>query len=69
MRISNVMEHSLDAQPMYPKGFASRKQRKSVGVLTEPKTNTFKIPGERDAKVQSAAALCAALVISVHTTS
>ena len=46
MRISNVMEHHLDAEPMYPKGFTSRKQRKqAVGVLTEPKTNTFKIPG------------------------
>ena len=46
MRISNVMEHHLDAQPMYPKGFSSRKQRKTVGVLTEPKTNTFQIPGQ-----------------------
>lgn len=48
MRISNVMEHHLDAEPMYPKGFTSRKQRKqAVGVLTEPKTNTFKIPGQK----------------------
>ena len=47
MRISNIMEHHLDAEPMYPKGFASRKQRKrAVGVLTEPKTNRFTIPGE-----------------------
>lgn len=46
MRISNVMEHQLDAEPMYPKGFSSRKQRKTVGVLTEPKTNTFRIPGQ-----------------------
>lgn len=61
MRISNVMEHSSDAQPMYPKGFASRKQRKTVGVLTEPKTNTFQIPGERDATVQPAAAALADL--------
>jgi len=46
MRISNVMEHHLDAEPMYPKGFTSRKQRKqAVGILTEPKTNTFRIPG------------------------
>ena len=46
MRISNVMEHHLEAEPMYPKGFTSRKQRKkAVGVLTEPKTNTFTIPG------------------------
>lgn len=61
MRISNVMEHSLEAHPMYPKGFASRKQRKAVGVLTEPKANTFQIPGGHNAKLQSAAALCAAL--------
>lgn len=48
MRISNVMEHHLDAEPMYPKGFTSRKQRKkAVGVLTEPKTNTFTIPGQK----------------------
>lgn len=41
------MEHHLDAEPMYPKGFTSRKQRKkAVGVLTEPKTNTFTIPGK-----------------------
>ena len=52
MRISNVMEHHLDAEPMYPKGFTSRKQRKqAVGVLTEPKTNTFNIPGGNQAPV------------------
>ena len=50
MRISNVMEHHLDAQPMYPKGFASKKQRKTVGVLMEPKTNTFSIPGQSHPK-------------------
>lgn len=46
MRISNVMEHHLDAEPMYPKGFTSRKQRKAVGVLTEPKVNNFNLPGQ-----------------------
>ena len=47
MRISNVMEHHLDAEPIYPKGFTSRKQRKkAVGMLTEPKSNTFTIPGQ-----------------------
>ncbi|KAL3132344.1 hypothetical protein ABBQ32_008921 [Trebouxia sp. C0010 RCD-2024] len=47
MRISNVMEHHLDAEPMYPKGFTSRKQRKAVGVLTEPKVNNFNLPGQK----------------------
>ena len=46
MRVSNVMEHHLDAEPLYPKGFGQRQKKHAVGVLTGPKKNTFSIPGE-----------------------
>lgn len=46
MRVSNVMEHHLDAEPLYPKGYGQRQKKHAVGVLTGPKKNTFTIPGE-----------------------
>lgn len=45
MRVSNVMEHNLDAEPLYPRGFGQRQKKHAVGVLTGPKANTFNIPG------------------------
>ena len=46
MRISNVMEHHLEAQPLYPKGFGQRQKKHAVGVLTGPNSNKFQIPGK-----------------------
>lgn len=46
MRVSNVMEHHLEAQPLYPRGFGQRQKKHAVGVLTGPKSNTFDIPGK-----------------------
>lgn len=41
------MEHHLDAEPLYPKGFGQRQKKRAVGVLTGPERNTFNIPGEQ----------------------
>lgn len=48
MRVSNVMEHNLDAEPLYPRGFGQRQKKHAVGVLTGPKANTFNIPGQKN---------------------
>ena len=45
LRIQNIMEHRADAKPLLPKGFASKSQRRQVGLRASNEPNVFRLPG------------------------
>ena len=54
LRIQNIMEHRADAKPLLPKGFASKSQRRQVGLRASNEPNVFRLPG----RTLSAACTC-----------
>eukprot|EP00891_Asterochloris_glomerata_P007374 jgi/Astpho2/7374/Aster-01965 len=47
LRIQNIMEHRADAKPLLPKGFASKSQRRQVGLRASNEPNVFHLPGDQ----------------------